>query len=111
MGQNIADRLFDRGDLFGFLIRDFTLESLFQSHHEFHYIVMKFVTGRSLESILEADLVVIGPGSLYTSVVPNIVVRGVGEALRQTRRAWRSPPRTAPAPRPQPPGQSCRTSS
>jgi len=38
-----------------------------------------------IESILQADLVVLGPGSLHTSVLPNIVVDGVGAALQQTR--------------------------
>jgi uncharacterized cofD-like protein len=41
-------------------------------------------TGGVVESILDADLVVIGPGSLYTSVIPNLLVPGVSEALRQT---------------------------
>ena len=37
-----------------------------------------------LEAIERADLVVLGPGSLYTSVVPNLIVRGIGDALRRT---------------------------
>ncbi len=37
-----------------------------------------------IDSIREADLVVIGPGSLFTSVVPNLVVQGVGRALVET---------------------------
>ena len=37
-----------------------------------------------IESIRNADLVVLGPGSLFTSVIPNIVVDGVAEALRDT---------------------------
>jgi uncharacterized cofD-like protein len=37
-----------------------------------------------IESILAADLVVLGPGSLHTSVLPNIVVDGVGTALHET---------------------------
>ena len=39
----------------------------------------------SLQAILEADLVVIGPGSLYTSVIPNFLVDGVTEALRAAK--------------------------
>lgn len=35
--------------------------------------------------IMAADLVVIGPGDLYTSIVPNLVVDGMREALRRTR--------------------------
>jgi len=37
-----------------------------------------------IEAILDADLVVLGPGSLYTSLLPNIVVEGVADALRRT---------------------------
>lgn len=39
----------------------------------------------SLRAIHEADLVVIGPGSLYTSVIPNFLVDGVTEALADTK--------------------------
>lgn len=35
-------------------------------------------------AILEADLVIIGPGDLYTSVIPNLLVGGVREALKKT---------------------------
>jgi uncharacterized cofD-like protein len=38
-----------------------------------------------LESIHTADLIVIGPGSLYSSVLPNLLVDGVAQALRETR--------------------------
>lgn len=37
------------------------------------------------EAILEADAVVLGPGSLYTSVIPNLVVRGVADAIRRSK--------------------------
>jgi uncharacterized cofD-like protein len=38
----------------------------------------------SVQSILDADLVILGPGSLYTSILPNLVVPGIAEALRST---------------------------
>ncbi len=38
----------------------------------------------SVEALLNADLVVVGPGSLFTSILPNLLVRGIGEALRST---------------------------
>jgi uncharacterized cofD-like protein len=37
-----------------------------------------------VDAILSADLVILGPGSLYTSLVPNLVVSEIGTALRQT---------------------------
>ncbi|MGI9149274.1 MAG: gluconeogenesis factor YvcK family protein [Chloroflexota bacterium] len=38
----------------------------------------------AVRAILEADLVVLGPGSLYTSVLPNLLVEGIAKALLQT---------------------------
>ncbi|HKW87648.1 MAG TPA: gluconeogenesis factor YvcK family protein [Candidatus Acidoferrales bacterium] len=38
-----------------------------------------------LEAIREADLILMGPGSLYTSIIPNLLVRGVAEAIRKSR--------------------------
>lgn len=38
-----------------------------------------------LEAINDADAVILGPGSLYTSVLPNLLVHGVAEALRNTQ--------------------------
>jgi len=40
---------------------------------------------RVIEAIADADAVVIGPGSLYTSVIANLLVKGVVPALRRTR--------------------------
>jgi uncharacterized cofD-like protein len=38
-----------------------------------------------LNAIRRADLLVLGPGSLYTSVIPNLLVDGVAEALQASR--------------------------
>lgn len=36
----------------------------------------------AIVAILSADLIVLGPGSLYTSVLPNLLVDGIAHALR-----------------------------
>ena len=36
----------------------------------------------SIDAILQADIIVIGPGSLYTSIIPNFLVDGISEAIR-----------------------------
>ncbi|OGO42204.1 MAG: hypothetical protein A2Z04_01595 [Chloroflexi bacterium RBG_16_57_9] len=38
----------------------------------------------AVEAVLAADLVVIGPGDLYTSVIPNLLVEGVPQAIRNS---------------------------
>jgi len=39
----------------------------------------------SLEAIREADLIVMGPGSLYTSIIPNFLVDGISEAVADSK--------------------------
>ena len=36
----------------------------------------------AVEAIADADLICIGPGSVYTSVIPNLLVKGIAEAIR-----------------------------
>lgn len=38
----------------------------------------------TLEAIARADLILLGPGSLYTSVIPNLLVKGVPEAIARS---------------------------
>ena len=38
----------------------------------------------ALEAIHRAEIIVLGPGSLYTSVIPNLLVDGVSEAIRRS---------------------------
>lgn len=38
----------------------------------------------AVRAILDADVVVLGPGSLFTSVIPNVMVPGIRDALRIT---------------------------
>jgi uncharacterized cofD-like protein len=42
-------------------------------------------TPKALEGILDADIVVLGPGDLFTSIIPNVLVGGMAEALKKTR--------------------------
>lgn len=38
----------------------------------------------TLEAIAQADVITLGPGSLFTSVVPNLLVQGIPEAIRKS---------------------------
>lgn len=39
----------------------------------------------ALDAIASADLICIGPGSVYTSVIPNLLIPGVAEALKNSK--------------------------
>jgi uncharacterized cofD-like protein len=43
------------------------------------------INPRAEQAILEADLVVIGPGDLFTSIIPNLIVSGMKQILSETR--------------------------
>ncbi len=38
----------------------------------------------ALKAIADADIIILGPGSLYTSVIPNLLVRGVADAIARS---------------------------
>jgi uncharacterized cofD-like protein len=38
-----------------------------------------------LEALAKADLILMGPGSLYTSVIPNLLISGVADTIRESR--------------------------
>lgn len=41
--------------------------------------------GPACDAIRSADLIVLGPGSLFTSIIPNLIVPGIIEAIGQSR--------------------------
>ena len=43
--------------------------------------------GPALDAIRQADLIVLGPGSLFTSIIPNLLVPGVIDAIRESHGA------------------------
>src|SRR5215469_15181062 len=40
---------------------------------------------QTLDAIAHADLISIGPGSLFTSLIPNLLVRGISQAIVESR--------------------------
>ena len=38
---------------------------------------------RAIEAIKAADIIVLGPGSLYSSIIPNLLVGGIADAIRK----------------------------
>lgn len=41
-------------------------------------------TPEAIEAIHNADLIILGPGSLYTSIIPNLLVDGIAQAIRDS---------------------------
>lgn len=41
-------------------------------------------SSKVVQAIMEADMVVLGPGSLYTSILPNLMIEEIGQAVRDT---------------------------
>jgi uncharacterized cofD-like protein len=40
--------------------------------------------GDAIKAIEEADAIVLGPGSLYTSIIPNLLVKDISESIRKS---------------------------
>src|SRR6056297_282310 len=43
------------------------------------------ITKRAQEALLEADYILVGPGSLYTSLLPNLLVKGMVESINKSK--------------------------
>ena len=49
----------------------------------FPYIPKAF--SECISAIEEADVIIIGPGSLYTSIIPNLMVKGISEGIKRSK--------------------------
>jgi uncharacterized cofD-like protein len=60
-----------------------------QAHGRIQHLYLEPARARAyppvLQAILQADLIVMGPGSLYTSILPNLLVTDLAEALIRSR--------------------------
>ncbi len=43
-----------------------------------------YPTKDSISAIEEADVIIMGPGSLYTSIIPNLIINGMSEAIAKS---------------------------
>ncbi|HOQ00199.1 MAG TPA: YvcK family protein [Acetivibrio clariflavus] len=69
-------------------------ESKIGEHNSFHKGKIKSVylepllikpCQEAIDAILDADMIVLGPGSLYTSIIPNLLVPGVVDAIKKSK--------------------------
>ncbi len=43
------------------------------------------INPRARSTILKADLIIIGPGDLYTSIIPNLLVKSISQAIKKSK--------------------------
>ncbi len=43
------------------------------------------VNPKAVQAVLEADMIIVGPGNLYCSIIPNFLVKGVAEAIKKSK--------------------------
>ena len=69
-------------------------ESSIGKHNSFHSGKIKRVylepeTVKPLKEVLdainEADMILMGPGSLYTSIIPNLLIKGIRDSLKKSK--------------------------
>ena len=81
----LVARLSDGREVFGETNIDLRTQDL---DHKIEYISLSRraqIFRPAAEAIRNADKIVIGPGSLFTSVLPNFLVEGVSEALNESK--------------------------
>ncbi|NGX36374.1 MAG: hypothetical protein K1000chlam1_01220, partial [Candidatus Anoxychlamydiales bacterium] len=59
-------------------------QEIYQGYKSIYLEPYPTVNPRVIDEIMNADLVVLGPGGFYTSLIPNLLVEGVTEALQKT---------------------------
>lgn len=61
------------------------IPSLIHNIEKVFYQVPVYANEEAVEAIDKADLIVYGIGSLYTSILPNTIIRGINEALHRSK--------------------------
>lgn len=75
----------------GYLIEDKSkiAETVYEKLTKIERVYLNPVNCKALpeviEAIKEADGIIIGPGSLYTNVIPNLLVNGVSRAIKESK--------------------------
>ena len=65
-------------------ITDYKLRSGAVIEHVFLEPALPPALPAALDALQTADMIVLGPGSLYTSVIPNLLTEGIAEAVRRS---------------------------
>ena len=55
-----------------------------KTHHDLNEIYECQAHEAAMEALVNADAIIIGPGSLYTSIMPNLVIKGIVETIQRS---------------------------
>ncbi len=70
----------------GTIIRGESNIPMYQNHiKEVYYDVPVEATPQAIKAIMEADVIIFGVGSLYTSILPNVIVPKIKEAIKNSK--------------------------
>jgi uncharacterized cofD-like protein len=83
--SNLMARLEDGSDLSGEAAIDLRRDKLGVAIDYVYLDPKAYVYTPVLEAIEQADAIVLGPGDIYTSVLPNLLVEDVAEAINSSR--------------------------
>jgi len=61
------------------------IESVFLSHRDSTKNNTPQPMQEAIEAIDQADIITLGPGSLYTSIIPNLLVKGISTAIKNSK--------------------------
>ncbi len=53
--------------------------------HRVFYEEEVHASEKAVQSIMEADLIIYGVGSIYTSILPNVIIPGINQALKKSK--------------------------
>lgn len=62
--------------------------SFFEKHRNFIKLFLNpsaHITPGAEKAILKSDILIIGPGSFYTSIIPNLLVKGMPQAIKKSK--------------------------
>ena len=55
-----------------------------KTHHELNEVYECQAHETAMAALVNADAIIIGPGSLYTSIMPNLVIKGIVETIQRS---------------------------
>ena len=82
--STLCARLFDGSELIGESAIDLRNENLDVAIDYIYLDPKAYVYPPVLDAIAEADAIVLGPGDIYTSVLPNLLVEDVAQAINES---------------------------